>query len=355
TRRPSPVTGEKRIDLPKKPFYPAPLLINDTNVAKWPSTPGFQAFWGWLSQRCRRIRGKPMRNEEYQGSCSAIGSLLDILDHMEDWVSEIPPLPQNNMRFGNLAFRQYNQRMERELAHHIVRCHGIPFELPPQIIPLLVDSHAFGHPTRLDYGTGHELAFVLVLWNCVASKWIKDEDDQDDLILRVFPRRYMHLVNLLQRKYRLEPAGSHGVWGLDDYCFFPYLFGAAQLMGTSITPAQSLENAQSIVSDPSTTGPFDMYTYALVHVIQSKTGAPFSEHSPTLYAVSRLPNWEKAFQGLRKFFLNEVAGKRVVVQGLLMGGWCWGEEFPDTTREGHVNLLEEGGLGSTRAPWMRGR
>jgi serine/threonine-protein phosphatase 2A activator len=68
---------------------------------------------------------------------------------------------------------------------------AIPKQLSGQLLPLLIKSTAFGQATRLDYGTGHELAFVLGLWCCVVSGWIGGEDkeeEEDELILRVFTK-----------------------------------------------------------------------------------------------------------------------------------------------------------------------
>jgi serine/threonine-protein phosphatase 2A activator len=91
---------------------------------------------------------------------------------------------------------------------------------------------------------------------------------------------------------------------------------------SGITPAQALTNVLS----PSPTSPIkDLYTLSLHRITLFKSGASFSEYSPLLYSLSQFPSFQKPHSGLQKMFLGEVAGKRVVVQGLWIGGWCWDE------------------------------
>lgn len=100
---------------------------------------------------------------------------------------------------------------------------------------------SFGSGPRLDYGTGHELSFLAYLLILRLVGVLTPEDEQA-LVTRVFVA-YLAVARKLQKVYRLEPAGSKGVWGLDDHQHLVYLWGASQLrsklVSTEITPDSS--------------------------------------------------------------------------------------------------------------------
>ena len=77
---------------------------------------------------------------------------------------------------------------------------------------------SWGDIRRLDYGTGHELNFLCLLYafgRCGVFR-LDDSTDGQRLVGIVFAK-YVNLMRTLQTTYWLEPAGSRGVWGLDDY------------------------------------------------------------------------------------------------------------------------------------------
>lgn len=56
----------------------------------------------------------------------------------------------------------------------------------------------------------------------------------EHLGLTVFHCSYLDVVRKLQHIYRMEPAGSHGAWSLDDHQFVPFIWGSSQLIGTEV-------------------------------------------------------------------------------------------------------------------------
>ena len=229
-------------------------------------------------------------------------------------LEETPPLDQP-MRYGNRAFQSWIDKIKSEKDSLAQTVFGPELEkYKPaweEIFVYWMDS--FGDRTRLDYGTGHELNFLVVLLILVATGWIREQEFEG--VANCVVRAYLSLMRTIQTTYFLEPAGSHGVWGLDDYQFLPFILGAAQLKGhTEYTP-------DSIHSEATLNQEHKEYLYfgCVYFIRQVKKGVPFGESSPMLNDISGVPTWAKVCQGLQKMYLAEVLGKLPVIKHLRFG------------------------------------
>lgn len=234
---------------------------------------------------------------------------------MYEQVSKVPPT-QTTSRFGNVAFRQWLDGMRVLVPKAHQECpqlRDMATDLREEIASYLLNS--LGDWQRIDYGTGHEAHFAAWLY-CLSSvrPAFFVTEDYAHLTLLVFIR-YLRLMRLLQATYWLEPAGSHGVWGLDDYHFLPFLWGAGQLVDHPHLRPRSvhdMELVEELASD---------YLYlASIHAInQVKTISGLAWHSPLLNDISAVRTWAKVYTGLLRMYRVEVLGKLPIMQHFLFG------------------------------------
>jgi hypothetical protein len=294
------------------------------------------------------------------GLTPSMACLHGSLRQMITWVDDFPPSNPEAARFGNPAFRSWHGRL-LERSHAIIAAiltarqdeelgagietktleeHAetgykaagglLEFEQDPSIVQVSCFLHdSFGHATRLDYGTGHESSFVvflLVLSKVACFGKTPSLETLRATTLSIF-NQYLKLTRRLQIDYRLEPAGSHGVWGLDDYHCLPFYFGACQLQATGVSPHELL-SPKCILDRHLLKSHCDEYLYlsCIRHIQDLKQGVPFFESSPMLNDISSLTTWAQVTRGLLRLYQGEVLEKRQVVQHFLFSKF-----FPGTS------------------------
>eukprot|EP00762_Andalucia_godoyi_P006921 ANDGO_08300.mRNA.1 putative serine/threonine-protein phosphatase 2A activator 1 len=293
--------------LSKKIFSPA-------DVDTFERTRAFKCYLHHMQQLSAAVQGKALHSPSYVSPHDSVRKVQGLLHEIKRWVMDIEPM-QQPQRFGNKAFRTFHSKLVSD-SEALIHKH-LQFEIQTghhDVSELCGYLHGgFGNETRIDYGTGHEASFfgfliVLLEWQFLESA------AYEDVVLVVF-FEYFQLVRFILERYNLEPAGSHGVWGLDDYHFLPYVFGASQLIGNpeGIQP-------QDVMNELTVKQYAGSYLYVCcVDIIRQIKRGPFGEHSPMLHSISQVPSWEKTFQGMVKMYRAEVLLKFPVIQHFLFG------------------------------------
>ncbi|KAI9334121.1 Phosphotyrosyl phosphate activator protein-domain-containing protein [Obelidium mucronatum] len=300
------------LPLPGEYKEPTRAITNDALMSQWLKSPALSYILTFISQLNNEFVGKPIpKTPPIIDPGSIVHHLQNLLATLNAWIADFPPQDVSMQRFGNKAFRSWVDRLEEravEVISPLLPQHLLPATV--ELVPYL--TAAFGHKTRLDYGSGHELSFVCFLC-CLRILKVVEQKDMSLVAFMILPA-YFELARNLQRTYTLEPAGSHGVWGLDDHQFLCYFWGAAQLVNhRNLKPKSVLQRdivdcyAQEF-----------MYLRAIQYIYEVKSG-PFHEHSPMLYDITGVISWSKVNSGMMKMYVAEVIKKFPVVQHIPFG------------------------------------
>ena len=288
-------------------------ILSLEDLKAFRASPAYKKLLDFLKETMSVMPGKPVvtRDEYANASTGVVSGIVKLLLQAFDFIDAFQPR-EKSARFGDKTFRLWHEEYKKSVAHQF------PALLPSrsdsivlEILSYFMDS--FGNPMRVDFGTGHEVNFLVFLF-CLRQ--LGDINDESLVYVgTLLIPLYIDVVRKLIGVYNLEPAGSHGVWSLDDYHFLPFLYGSGQLIGhPHIKP-------RSILYRDTCTAMKEKYLYlASISFIHEIKRGPFEEHSSILFDIaSNMRKWDAVNEGLLRMFEEEVMGKLPVMQHLGFG------------------------------------
>ena len=307
---------------------PVRCITNIDSLSLWQKSPAYNEITKFIAQ----LNDFARASHESISDVSLIKEdcllhIVALLNDLTAALTEIPALQDDpSQRFGNKAYRVWFDKMKQLVSESMS---SLSSTYADELSCYLADS--FGNYQRIDYGTGHELNFIIFLLGVYkllllpssresTSAHSSTSYSEEQLrtiskqLLCLFGFVYMPLVRKIQLQYKLEPAGSHGVYSLDDFQFLPFVWGSAQLIEhKEITPA-SFPEAEVAKKHSQ-----EFMFHASIYFIHQVKIGPFAEHSNQLWNISGLDDWAKINRGLMRMYKDEVLHKFPIVQHLLFG------------------------------------
>lgn len=297
---------------------PVKAVKTITDMAIWEKSEAYMEYTGFIATLNEAIKGKPLSVD-----CKIsnnVTKLENMLEKIDKTIDDFPPIEQPQ-RFGNSAFRDWLTKVKQYSTQFLQEALDLELHLAiPEIKVYLEES--FGNGTRIDYGTGHEMSFIMFLC-CLYKIGALNSEDNVATVFIIF-NKYIRIARRLQQTYRMEPAGSHGVWSLDDYQFVPFIWGSSQLIDQPriYPPGKFLDD--DIIDKYS-----DEYMFlSCIKYIKEVKKGPFAEHSNQLWSISAVGSWTKINQGLIKMYKKEILAKFPVIQHVMFGSLLPIRRFP---------------------------
>jgi len=301
-------------------------ILTQGDLRAFAHSPAFSSLEAFLVRLVDSVKGMPLSGVPAMQPDAPVAALHRfLLRARTDLLASHPRTSADRLqgesgRFGSLVFREWLADLQASVLP--VLCEELPCvgdadaDALEEFKGYLLNS--FGSAQRVDYGTGHELHFLVALLHFHA---LFPTVAPAQLVLLVF-WEYLRVMRALQATYWLEPAGSHGVWGLDDYHFLPFLFGAAQLVGHRNLRPRAI-HASDIVEY---LAPEYMYFECIANIVRLKEsirvsgdGSSIRWLSPLLDDISAAKTWDKVCTGLLRMWKVEVVGKLPIMQHFLFG------------------------------------
>ncbi|GJN90983.1 hypothetical protein Rhopal_003997-T1 [Rhodotorula paludigena] len=282
---------------------PTKRIVSKAHLDAWLDSPTHADVVRFVEQLNQSVVGVKLTD-------TAVSALVSVLDQVEQIYHDTPPVDNGKSRFGNPAFRDFYDKVAARAPELHARIPGLDSAYVNELCVYFCES--WGNRTRVDYGSGMELNFICWLL-CLQKLGVISEEDSKAVVIKVF-WKYMRIARLLQSGYWLEPAGSHGAQGLDDYHFAVFIFGSAQLRDHKYLRPKCIHDNEILDEFAK-----DYMYLSYVRYINSIKTASLRWHSPMLDDISGVRQWAKVNDGMLKMYRAEVLAKLPVAQHFLFG------------------------------------
>ncbi|GAA5824885.1 hypothetical protein JCM5353_006937 [Sporobolomyces roseus] len=214
-------------------------ILTEPDLDNWKLTTTYQWIQQYLVELIEGTQQQPQEETEREPN-QVIQQLVQFLSQVSDICHQYDSPPSSSSNVPHTQHHESFISFRSKLSTSITSFHSSIPSLPTAALAELQFhlTRSFGSVSRFDYGTSHELSFILYLLILRLTSTLTTFDAKDTI--RVLDK-YWEVSELVRKTFGLEQAGKRGVWKKQDHDGGRMWFdqGASQARGhpTRSTPS----------------------------------------------------------------------------------------------------------------------